>query len=184
MTTPTFDLSVRAAVLNALTGGRYMLTRADLVEISMQRLEEISGICNETLIYDRLFRPRRQGRPYSNEEARGFLEWAREGWQTNQHFVFLVLTEDGQIAGALDIKSADLNAGEIGYWLSTHHSGVMTAALNVMTALARQAGFRRLWARPDRDNQRSIALLNRAGFVPDVSPRAPQEGEVHLELTL
>ena len=50
----------------------------------------------------------------------------------------------------------------------------MTTALLAMIHTAREAGFQRLWARPDADNLRSLALLQRAGFTAycpvDVAP--------------
>ena len=138
-------------------------------------------MCNEPLVYDRLFRQRRQGRPYLAEEADGFLHWAQEGWQHHTHFVFLILSREGEIVGAVDIKSPDPYAGEIGYWASERHRGVMTNVLLELVRVAQAAGFRRLWANPDADNERSVALLRRAGFEPYEPPADASVTATYLE---
>ncbi|MFB9993345.1 GNAT family N-acetyltransferase [Deinococcus oregonensis] len=163
---PHFASALPALLPHPFTGQPYSLHRADQLPAAPARAREIAAVCNEPLVYDRLFRARRQGQPYAAEEAQAFLDWAAAGWQEGTHFVFLLLDADHHVAGALDIKSADLNSAEIGYWLGGAHRGIMTSALNTLIDAAQGAGFQRLWARPDADNTRSVALLERAGFTP------------------
>lgn len=171
----SFPNPLRLGLRNALNGDDYVLVSADEVPRTSRHLAAIARTCNEPLVYDRLFRQRRQGRPYSAKEAEAFLRWAQAGWEHSTHFVFLVLSPHDEIVGALDIKSPDPHAGEVGYWASGQHRGVMTNALLELVRVAQAAGFCRLWANPERDNAGSLALLRRAGFEP-YGPPADQSG--------
>ncbi len=64
----------------------------------------------------------------------------------------------------MDIKSANLESAEIGYWLSAHHSGVMTNAVCALVQLARDAGYAELFALIRPTNTRSANVVARAGF--------------------
>ncbi|GGM09348.1 GNAT family N-acetyltransferase [Deinococcus aerophilus] len=161
---PVFSCTLSVQLSHPLTGQSYTLLRADELPLTHQRAVEVAAVCNEPLVYDRLFRARRQGRPYAVGEGEDFLTWAAAGWRNGTHFVFLLLDPEQRVAGALDVKSPEREAGEVGYWLGGAHRGIMTSALLAMLDAAREAGFVRLWARPDADNARSLALLERAGF--------------------
>ena len=163
-TVPVFSRNLSVLLRHPLTGQTYTLLRADELPLTHEHAAEVAAVCNEPLVYDRLFRARRQGRPYAVTEGEDFLAWAAAGWRDGTHFVFLLLGPEHRVAGALDVKSPDRSAGEVGYWLGTEHRGIMTSALLAMLDAAREAGFVRLWARPDADNARSLALLDRAGF--------------------
>ncbi len=161
---PVFSQHLRVQLRHPLTGHVYTLLRADKLPFAHQRAVEVAAVCNEPLVYDRLFRARRQGQPYAVTEGEEFLTWAAAGWRDGTHFVFLLLDDTAHVVGALDVKSAEREAGEVGDWLGAAHRGIMTSALLAMLDAAREAGFVRLWARPDADNSRSLALLDRAGF--------------------
>lgn len=161
---PAFPSVVREPIVNHLNGARCLLVRADQVEASAGHLAEIVGIANEPVIYDWLFRAGLEGAPYPVEKAGDFLRWSADGWNEGTHFVFLVVGEDGKICAACDIKSADFEGAEIGYWSSSRHRGVMTNAVRAMCALAKSAGYRSLTARARLGNLRSQAVLGRLGF--------------------
>ena len=173
--TPSFSQNLRVQLVHPLTGHVYTLLRADELPFAHGRAVEVAAVCNEPLVYDRLFRARRQGRPYAATESEDFLLWAAAGWRDGTHFVFLLLDDEEQVVGALDVKSPEREAAEVGYWLSAAHRGIMTSALLAMLDAARMAGFVRVWARPDADNTRSLALLDRAGF----SAYLPVDAEVN-----
>src|SRR5690606_12512109 len=97
-----------------------------------------------------------------------WLEWSRDGWTSGTHFVFGVMTENGRVAAACDIKSPDAMA-EGGYWASGAHRGVMTNALKAGCRLASEGGCRGLFGRTHEGDVRSVSVLLRAGFV-DVAP--------------
>lgn len=123
----------------------------------------VARLCNETAIYNFLFRERLAGQPYPLEYARGFLEWADQGWRS-QYFVFLVRNAEGTPVACMDLKESNLERSEIGYWCSTSVSGLMTNAVALLAEVAGQVGFRSLTAVTLADNLRSQAVLRRTGF--------------------
>ena len=162
-----FPLRIKAPIKNALNGRPYTLHRADALEPTPARLEQIAAVCNEPHIYGWLFKEGLGGRAYNTEDAEGWLGWAKAGWRDNTHFVFVALDTEGQVAAACDIKSNDPSWAEIGYWSSRRHRGVMTNIVLEVSRQARQAGFTTLFARTRRGNTRSVGVLHRAGFIAD-----------------
>ena len=154
---------LRCPVENYLSGRSYEMVRAcDLSEESSS-LARIVSICNETKVYEWLFRGPLGGRPYEEANARDWLKWSREGWLSGTHFVFAVIDDQKCVVAACDIKSNDPVA-EIGYWASQRERGIMTNTVMAMCALAADAGFRELFARTKKENYKSQAVLRRAGF--------------------
>lgn len=157
-------LANRCLLVNARTGTAYELVPADGANTSEADIPAIVAICNEPAIYDLLFAERCKGRPYARADAERFLLWAARGWHDGTHFLYLIRTESGEVAGALDIKSASLESAEIGYWLSVRHSGVMTNAVTALLGLARKSGFVELFALVRPTNTRSANVVRRAGL--------------------
>lgn len=152
-------------VQNHKTDRVYQLTPVDgRLEAGPERLAQVVAICNQPAVYELLFAERLGGAPYGPEMAERFFAWGRRGWAEQTHYLFLLLSPAGEVAGAIDIKSADRDSAETGYWLHSGHSGVMTNALVALTELARDAGYRELHAFVRLDNPRSAGVLTRAGF--------------------
>lgn len=149
---------------NYVSRACYTLVPLDARFVRPTAASEIAERCNERLIYEMLFARMMNGRSYSEQDAEGFMSWAREGWSKATHFVFLLLAPDGKVAGAIDIKSTNVASAEIGYWLGREHSGVMTNAVSAVVEIAAGAGYRKLHAWVQDSNARSIAVLKRAGF--------------------
>ncbi|MBC8135753.1 MAG: GNAT family N-acetyltransferase [Fibrella sp.] len=154
-------LAKRCPILNVRTGANYELVPANRTEADPAT---IVLICNEPPIYDLLFAERYAGKPYVPADAERFLAWAERGWRDGTHFVYLLRSESGAVAGALDIKSANLPSTEIGYWLGVHHSGVMANAVSALLEVARNAGYAELFGLVRQTNTRSANVLKRAGF--------------------
>ncbi|GGL72987.1 hypothetical protein GCM10010840_08790 [Deinococcus aerolatus] len=57
-----FSQNLRVQLRHPLTGHNYTLLRA----------VEVAAVCNEPLVYDGLFRARRQGQPYAVTGAEAF----------------------------------------------------------------------------------------------------------------
>ena len=165
MNVPRFPGEVRVPLLNPLNGKTYTLERADAVSQTPDVLADLVAACNEPPIYHWLFAERLSGQPYDEAQARSFFRWLRSGWQDNAYFVFVLLSPCGRLVGALDIKSADLQAAEVGYWLSGRHRGLMTLAVQALEAVAQDAGYRWLYARIRPENERSLAVVHRAGWI-------------------
>ncbi len=172
MSVPVFPATIEVPLHNPRSDRPYTLGRADALEVTPARLTEMVAASNEPAVYGWLWRERLEGQPYPTSKAEEFFGWARAGWRDGTHFVFLILAGeggDGPLAGALDIKSADLGhdggeGAEIGYLLRAEHSGAMTPAVLALQTLAQDAGYRSLWARVRPGNERSRRVLERAGF--------------------
>lgn len=163
---PHFGTALRRLVLSFPTQERCILQALDeTIALTHEDETIIAAICNEPLIYDRLFHRRLNGQLYSIGDAQGFLRWAQQGWSDHSWFVFLLRNSNDQIVGAVDIKSAHTDGAEIGYWASASSPGVMTNAVLQVCEVAKEAGYRRLFALIAPDNERSLGVVRRAGFV-------------------
>lgn len=160
-----FKETYHIPIQNYLTQEEYTFVRADQVEETQAVLDQIVSICNEESVYNWLFKKKRKGAPYTEEDAKGFLQWAHEGWKKKTHFVFFVLAPNNAIAAACDIKSDVHIDAEIGYWASSRHRGIMTNALHALIACAQEAEIQSLVAFPDKENTPSQKLLERTGFL-------------------
>lgn len=160
---PAFSLPVLEPLQNHLTGEPYRLESVDSAQRYSEQVQAIVDICNQPLVYEWIFAQRLGGKPYPPERARQFLAWGEQGWQQQTHFLFLI-THQGQVVGACDIKSPDLHLAEVGYWMSALHPGIMTNALKRLCQVARKAGYRKLFAKVKPGNTKSIGVLERAGF--------------------
>ncbi len=162
---PVFPTDLSAPVSNYLTGSTCYLRRVDEVPATDAMLEQMVAIGNEPEVYTWLFREMLNGQPYELENARDFFDMGNDGWENNDKFVFLLLTEDGSPAACIDIKSADPDYAEIGYLSSIRHRGVMTNTVVALAALAKEAGFKTLFGRSKKDNTASSRVMIRAGFM-------------------
>ncbi|GLV54950.1 hypothetical protein KDH_17970 [Dictyobacter sp. S3.2.2.5] len=179
MTTANFFAPFRRIVLHFPDNQPYGLRSIDDSFPNPPELQqEIIAICNEPLLYNRLFRERLQGQPYNVENARYFFSWARDGWRNHGWFVFLILDPLDHVAAAIDIKSNNADEAEIGYWASSKSRGIMTNAVIALCESARSAGFRRLYAMVEPDNTQSIGVVTRAGFA--AAGNAVRDGHTYL----
>jgi RimJ/RimL family protein N-acetyltransferase len=159
-----FPVPVRTSFLRYPDNQPAVLTSAELGSISGSDVDRIASICAEPEVYKMLFEEMLGGRPYQREDAAIFAQFAGAGWERNEMFVFLVRDVTDRIVAAVDIKSANLNSSEIGYWASAHHPGYMTNAVLALSSLARGVGYKSLYARTKLSNFRSQLVLRRAGF--------------------
>lgn len=150
---------------NAKTGAPYTLIRADKVPGNEDSLQRLVSVCNEPEIYDFLFRILLKGAPYSAPNATYFLDKAAQGWREQTHFIFVSLDSNQEICGAMDIKSNNRKQAEIGYWASKDHVGITSPGVNVLCEIAAKAGFESLFAFVKTTNPRSVAVLERNGFL-------------------
>ena len=138
------------------------LTRNDLLTIVKK--------CNEPLVYKYIFKDAMNGVAYTIDDARIFVEWANRGWREHRHFVFVIKNSGGRIVGCIGISTDILTASDIGYWMTSSVSGVMTNVLDCLVGIARDAGYRKLFALVEPDNIRSSKLLERVQFIHTSSP--------------
>lgn len=159
-----FANGLRKEIRNAKTGETYVLSGGPDLVLSAEDKARIVSICSQPYVYDILFRDRFNGRPYEAADADDFETFVREGWEKGTHFVFFVRRPDGEIVGAMDIKTSDLSEAEVGYWSDQEASGFTTNALIVLVDAARTEGYRKLYAGIRTYNEKSIGVVARAGF--------------------
>ena len=128
-------------------------------------IEKIVEICNRPGTYDFLFSKIFKGRAYTEADAKWFLNFVKEGWENQTNFVFIIRKSDSEIIGVIDIKSANLDRAEIGYWADENYSGFMTNTVNELLSLAKEGGFKKLFAGVLARNDKSIKVLERSGFI-------------------
>jgi RimJ/RimL family protein N-acetyltransferase len=150
---------------NAITGASYHLKPLYRLDPSRKNLKDITTTCNEKLVYEWCFRGLCKGKPYPQSLASDWIKWGTEGWDKSTHFVYVVTDADGAVAAAIDIKSANLERAEIGYWSSANHRGIMTNAVRAVLDLADKAGFRVLFADIHPENRLSLAVIRRCDFI-------------------
>ena len=140
------------------------LTRADCISSVPTVRARVTSICNQSTVYRNLFQARLKGARYTLSDADEFLAWAAAGWKLRTHFVFFIVDDQFGIVGAIDIKSAELDDAEIGYWSDSNHPGNITNAVLAMIDAAIETGFIRFTAFVRHDNDNSSRVLERAGF--------------------
>jgi RimJ/RimL family protein N-acetyltransferase len=149
-----------SGIQSSKTGKAYTFVCAHNVVLGDAAISQIAKVCDEPEIYDNVFSDIFKGKRYSEDNARTFVKLVSEGWTTKKRFDWLIL-HDGAIVGTIGIKSLD---GEIGYWQSNKHPGVMTLALKTLCSQARDAEFTSLWVYVKKANAASIHVLEGAGF--------------------
>ena len=106
--------------------------------------------------------------PYTDADAREFLDGAQRRWVEGQSAVLAVELE-GRLAGLLVTMPSVLDAGlaELGWWTSpwARGQGVVARAVRVALPWLRTLGLQRLEAGVDVDNTASQRAAERAGFV-------------------
>ncbi|RYZ75862.1 MAG: N-acetyltransferase [Proteobacteria bacterium] len=142
----------------------YSLQSMDQISGNDDYHRQIASICNQPEVY-KLFGNRFEGKPYSAENAKDFLNWGFGGWREKSFFIFLVTNNKGEIVAAMDIKSNNKGSAEIGYWCSSDHHGITGRGVDTMSHWAGRNGFKELFAVPI--NERSMKLLQREGFLRD-----------------
>ncbi len=168
---PQINPPLSRAVQRYSSNEVYFLQSLDVsLQISSGDLATIVERCNEPLIYKYLFKDSLDGRPYTIEDARIFIRWANLGWKEHRYFVFFIKDPGGKIAGCVEISSAILTESAIGYWITSTVSGVMTNMLSCLVDIAKEAGYRKLFALVEPDNTRSSRLLERVQFIHTSSP--------------
>ncbi len=153
------------------TGKMYSMVRADSISLGETAVSQIAKVCDEPEIYDNVFAAIFKGKRYSSDNARTFTKLISEGWVKGSRFDWLIL-HDGKIVGTIGIKSLE---GEIGYWESNKHPGVMTLVTQTLCFQAKRAGFSSLWAYVKKANIPSIKVLEGAGFKLDMDLTAKRE---------
>jgi RimJ/RimL family protein N-acetyltransferase len=158
-----FPPVIKIPVENFLTGQIYDICGGDSMTFSDDDIKKIVEICSQPDVHKR-FTKRLSGQPYTDMDALNFIEYVKTGWAKGLHFVFFVRDSNSEIVAEIEIRNPDLNRAEIGYWSDMNHRGLMTNTIKEIVNISRNYGFRKLFAGVSADNDKSIAVLKRAGF--------------------
>lgn len=167
MTTQCFNIPIKELFKRHSTEEIFTIESLDNNSIiNEQDIEQITKVCNEELIYKICFKDKflHHHKTYSIDDAKNFIKYAKEGWKNNDIFTFIIRNPMNQIVGALDIKSSNLLTSEIGYWLSCNATGVMTNAVLILLNIAKESGYKSLYALTILNNTKSQNVLLRTGF--------------------
>ena len=155
-------------ITNYISKRIYHLVPAYEIVESGEVFNTIANICNEPEIYKFLFKNSLNGKKYSPDNSKSFIEWAKSGWREKSHFVFLLLSEVKEIVGSIDIKSNSIKNPKIGYWCSQLHRGLMTNTVIELGKLAVKNGIQNFKALVTKNNIRSEDVLICSGFTKNV----------------
>lgn len=168
------NVPIKEEIINFKTSEKCKLVSNENPEIFSEKdINKIVEICNQEAVYDFLFRSRLEGRPYTSDDAKGFIKWMAEGWIEQKWFVFLVRNDRNEIIAAIDIKSNNLESAEIGYWADQNNSGTISNAVEKIIELAKKAGYKSLYATTKPENERSQKVLLRNVFARDGEMQKP-----------
>ena len=169
---PDFSSFEKVKIKNFKTDESYVVLSHLGLNKSADLYQKITEICNEEQIYHWLFKnifP--EGYPYKS--AIDFISIAEQGWKNESNFIFFILHENGQFAGAMDLKTNNTNLCEVGYWFSEKHPGIATNSIGALLKIAKKAGFKKLFAQTKEGNDKSVNVLLRNQFVEDLSYLKP-----------
>ena len=119
--------------------------------------------------------------PYSESDARAFIEHVRQGWVEGTEAAFVIAdatTNDGRGTIGLHLHSADPQLAEVGYWLrrEARGQGAATNAVRLVSGWAfAELGVRRLNLITAPENAPSQRVAER-GFPWRADTSAPGEG--------
>ena len=129
-------------------------------------LEAITAACNDRAIAEFLDQV---PSPYTEDDARAYLENCRIGWQQGATTNFAIIEADVPV-GSIGIRwldGLDEGTAEVGYWMApeARGRGVCTRALRLASRWALQErGAHRLQLRADEQNLPSNRVAQNAGF--------------------
>lgn len=161
---PQFEGMIEKEITNFKTGEIYKFIGGQEMSFSEDDIMQIAAICSQEEVYNILFKITFENKPYTTEDAASFVQWVEKGWNEGTHFVFFIRDAENKLVGAVDIKSPDLERAEVGYWADAHNSGFMTNALIELCSIAKDVKYKKLFGEVRPDNNKSSAVLERAGF--------------------
>lgn len=105
--------------------------------------------------------------PYTEQDARDFLEQSRLKWDLGEAYGFAIVDEEGELLGSIAMRMLRFSTGHIGYWVTpgARGRGVATNALKVLCRWAvDELGLKRLELMTDPRNVGSQRVAEKAGF--------------------
>ena len=128
-------------------------------------MEAITAACNDRAIAEFLdLIPS----PYTEDDARAYLEICREGWDDGTQTNFAI-TEGAHALGSVGVRwvEPDQGVAEVGYWVAAEARGrgLCTRAVRLVSRwVLEDCGAERLQLRADELNPASRRVAENAGF--------------------
>jgi RimJ/RimL family protein N-acetyltransferase len=106
--------------------------------------------------------------PYTDADARDYIERTRQGWAEGKTSNFAVLV-DGAAMGSIGVHwlEPDQGLAEVGYWVApeARGQGICTRAVRLVSGwVFERPGMERLQLRADEQNAASCKVAEKAGF--------------------
>ncbi len=108
--------------------------------------------------------------PYTEDDARAFVEWSDQRWRTGEGASFVITDRDDRLLGAVGLGLELLvsaRIASIGYWIAreARRLGVATEAVRLLARWALEdLGVERLELYTEPENMASQKVAQRAGF--------------------
>lgn len=106
--------------------------------------------------------------PYRTPEATAWIDAAEAMWRDGIAAPFAVLVDEAIVGGAgITWVDRDNAVGDIGYWTrrEARGRGYTTRAVRLLAGWAFSVGCERLQIRADTENEASLRVAERSGFV-------------------
>ena len=136
-------------------------------------MEAITAVCNDRAIAEFLdLIPS----PYTEDDARAYLEICREGWDDGTQTNFAI-TEGAHALGSVGVRwvEPDQGVAEVGYWVAAEARGrgLCTRAVRLVSRwVLEDCGAERLQLRADELNPASRKVAENAGFTEEGTLRS------------
>jgi RimJ/RimL family protein N-acetyltransferase len=106
--------------------------------------------------------------PYTEEDARTYLELARDTWERGESYNFAILdAETGALAGSIAVRMMRFRIGHFGYWVAAEARGrgIATQALKALCRWGVDTlDLKRMELLTDPKNTASQRVAEKAGF--------------------
>lgn len=145
---------------------------ASLIRLSHESVNDtdisrIVGICNQPNVkkYVTYQYSTGENKEYIREDALAFVKSGEDSWPQNAPS-YLIRDSHDIIVGTVGLKPSKLGRAEIGYWSDTEGKGGYIAdAVIELCNMAEVQGLGEIYGKVALDNEKSAAVLERAGFI-------------------
>ncbi|MBW7857316.1 MAG: GNAT family N-acetyltransferase [Leptonema sp. (in: Bacteria)] len=174
------DVNCKILVQNYDTNQKYWLIPSPQVYFSNSFISEFVQICNSADILNmiRCAGVSVTGR-YKKRHATSFLNYAAEGWEDQDHFVFFLFTSDSKLklSGCFELRNPKNQEYEVGYWIAPKYRGIGTFSLQSLLSQCKAWGIKGVYAKVLETNLASTRMLAKLKFrKTDQSTQLPNYG--------
>jgi RimJ/RimL family protein N-acetyltransferase len=111
-----------------------------------------------------MFNRSRKGKKFTTSDIKKYLDWSVAQTLNGKNISYFVRDSHDVICGGLDLQRVNEKTVTIGYWTDEDKPGFVTNSVNILLGVAKNIGYVSIDAYPEKDNIKSIRVLERAGF--------------------